>query len=108
MAIVSLSINGRIHEIACEDSQVARVHVLGQMIDGVAADLLRQLGNVPDVRLMVMVALTLADELVETRESLDMAVNRLATLDDEDATLADGIDSLAAHVEAIARKLERS
>ena len=43
MALVNLSINGRLHEIACDDSQVARVHVLGQMVDGIAQDLLRQL-----------------------------------------------------------------
>ncbi|MBR9970384.1 cell division protein ZapA [Magnetospirillum sulfuroxidans] len=107
MAYVNLSINGRIHEIACDDSQVARIHVLGQMIDGIAQDLLGQLGNVPDTRLMVMVALSLADELAETRENLNAANNDLTSLADGDQDLAEGIESLAARIEAIAERLER-
>lgn len=107
MAYVNLSINDRIHEIACDDSQVARIHVLGQMIDGIAQDLLGQLGNVPDTRLMVMVALSLADELAETRENLNSANNDLTRLADGDEDLAEGIESLTARIEAIAERLER-
>lgn len=107
MALVNLSINGRLHEIACDDSQVARVHVLGQMVDGIAQDLLRQLGNVPDTRLMVMVALSLADELAEARENLNMLNDDLSSLDQGDERLAQGIETLAERIEAIAERLER-
>lgn len=107
MALVNLSINGRLHEIACDDSQVARVHVLGQMVDGIAQDLLRQLGNVPDTRLMVMVALSLADELAEARENLNAMNDDLSNLDQGDERLAQGIETLAERIEAIAERLER-
>lgn len=107
MALVNLSINGRLHEIACDDSQVARVHVLGQMVDGIAQDLLRQLGNVPDTRLMVMVALSLADELAEARENLNALNDDLSNLDQGDERLAQGIETLAERIEAIAERLER-
>lgn len=107
MALVPLIINDRVHEIACDDSQVARVHVLGKLVDGIAQDLLRQLGNVPDIRLMVMVALSLADELAELRESMDATSQDLAALADGDEHLADGIESLSARIEAIAERLER-
>lgn len=107
MALVPLTINGRIHEIACDDSQVARVHVLGKMVDGVATDLMRQIGNVPDIRLMVMVALSLADELAELREGLNSANDQLAAAASGDEILAGGIESLAQRIEAIAERLER-
>lgn len=107
MALVNLSINGRLHEIACDDSQVARVHVLGQMVDGIAQDLLRQLGNVSDTRLMVMVALSLADELAEARENLNAMNDDLSNLDQGDERLAQGIETLAERIEAIAERLER-
>lgn len=107
MALVNLSINGRLHEIACDDSQVARVHVLGQMVDGIAQDLLRQLGNVPDTRLMVMVALSLADELAEARENLNALNDDLSSLDQGDERMALGIETLAERIEAIAERLER-
>ncbi|AVM73204.1 cell division protein ZapA [Magnetospirillum gryphiswaldense] len=107
MALVNLSINGRLHEIACDDSQVARVHVLGQMVDGIAQDLLRQLGNVPDTRLMVMVALSLADELAEARENLNALNDDLSNLDQGDERMAQGIETLAERIEAIAERLER-
>ena len=107
MALVALTINGRIHEIACDDSQVARVHVLGKLVDGIAEDLLRQLGNVPDTRLMVMVALSLADELAELRESADATGKDLAAVAEGDERLATGIDTLTARIEAIAERLER-
>ena len=33
MAVVNVTINGRVYDIACDDSQVARVHVLGREVD---------------------------------------------------------------------------
>lgn len=107
MALVPLSINGRVHEIACDDSQVARVHVLGKMVDGIAQDLLRQLGNVPDIRLMVMVALSLADELADLRETLDTTSNDLSALSDDDQRMAQVVETLALRIESIAERLER-
>lgn len=107
MATVALSINDRIHEIACDESQVARIHVLGKMVDSIAHDLLAQLGTIPDTRLMVMVALSLADELAELREDLNHANEELSMVAAGDEHLATGIETLAERIEAIAERLER-
>lgn len=108
MAVLNLSINGRIQEIACDDSQVPRVEALGQMVDGIARDLLGQLGNIPDSRLMVMVALTLADELTELKENLASASAGLDAAFDGDIRLASHVEALADRIEGIASRLERS
>lgn len=108
MAVVNLTINGRIHEIACDDSQVARVTELGNDVDDRAQSLLRQLGTVPDTRLMVMVALMLADELAEAKADLSRVGEEVNAAIDGDGRLADGIEALAARIEGIAERLERS
>lgn len=104
MAVVNLTINGRIHEIACDDSQAARVTELGREVDTRAQMLLKQVGNVPDARLLVMVGLMLADELTEARAELGRATAILSG----DGALAEGIEALASRIEGIAERLERS
>ncbi|MCR6628955.1 MAG: cell division protein ZapA [Magnetospirillum sp.] len=108
MAVVNLTINGRVHEIACDDSQVARVTELGREVDSRAQSLLKQIGNVPDARLLVMVGLMLADELAEAREQLRAASGDVAAAAMGDAQLAEGIEALAARIEGIADRLERA
>lgn len=108
MAIVNLTINGRLYEIACDDSQVARVNELGREVDNRAQALLKQIGNVPDARLLVMVGLMLADELADSREQLKSAGSDVAAAVEGDAQLAEGIEALAARIEGIAERLERS
>lgn len=97
MAVVTLTINGRSYEVGCDDGQVARVQELGNEVDRRSQTLLKQIGNVPDTRLMVMVSLMLADELAEARGAVEA-----------DNLMAEGIDSLVARIESIADRLERS
>ena len=97
MAVVTLSINGRPYEMACDDNQVARIQELGDEVDRRAKMLLKHLGGIPDARLLVMVSLMLADELSEAKSAVEA-----------DAVLAECIDSLAVRVESIADRMERS
>lgn len=108
MAVVNLTINGRLYEIACDDSQVSRVQELGREVDIRAEGLLKQIGNVPDARLLVMVGLMLADELAEAKEQLRLAGHDIAAASEGDARLAAGIETLALRIEGIADRLERS
>lgn len=108
MAVVTLTISGRVYEIACDDSQVSRVQELGREVDNRAQGLLKQIGNVPDARLLVMVGLTLADELAEAREQLRVAGGDLTAAAEGDSRLAAGIEALAQRIEGIADRLERS
>lgn len=108
MAVVNLTINGRPYDIACDDSQVARVTELGREVDNRAQLLVQQIGNVPDARLLVMVGLMLADELADSREQLRAAGSDVAAVAEGDTQLAEGIEALARRVEAIADRFERS
>lgn len=108
MAVVNLTINGRVYEIACDGSQVDRITELGREVDSRAQSLLKQLGAVPDARLLVMVGLMLADELAEAKAELGRVGEEVTAAMDGDACLAEGIESLAARIEGIAERLERS
>lgn len=108
MAVVNITVNGRIYEIACDDSQAQRVTELGRLLDDHAQTLLKQIGNVPDARLLVMVGLMLADELAETRDQLRRASDDVAAAAEGDEALAAGIEALAERIETIADRLERS
>ncbi len=108
MAVVSVTVNGRVYEIGCDDSQISRIQQLGVVVDEKAQGLLRQIGNVPDARLLVMVGLMLADELAELRDQLQAAGNDLSAAAAGDSRLAAGIDALASRIENIADRLERS
>lgn len=108
MAIVNVTVNGRPYDIACDESQIARVTELGREVDNRAQMLVSQIGNVPDARLLVMVGLMLADELADSREQLKTTGGDVAALVEGDGRLAEDIDALAQRVEAIAERFERS
>lgn len=108
MAVVNVTINGRVYDIACDDSQVGRVQELGREVDARAQHLLSSVGAVSDSRLLVMVALLLADELTEARDQLGKLGDEVGAAAEGDARLAGVIDSLAKRIESIATRLERA
>ncbi len=114
MATLTLTINGRPYDIACDDSQVARIQQLGRDVDSRAEILVRQIGQVPDTRLLLMVSLMLADELTDAREQVRnaspdvAAAAALAAAAENDGMIAQGIEALAQRIENIAELLENS
>jgi cell division protein ZapA len=108
LAVVTITINGRLYDIACEDDQSARVQALGREIDTRAQSLLSSVGVVSDSRLLVMLCLLLADELSDARDNVSGLDRVAAATDDGDARLAAIVEQLAGRIEAIATRLERA
>jgi cell division protein ZapA len=71
MAQVSVRINGRHYQVACEDGQEAHLEKLAAYIDQRVSELVRDVGQVGDARLLVMSALLIADELADAYDELD-------------------------------------
>src|SRR5262252_1292376 len=65
MAHVSVTINGRQYRMACEDGQENHLIWLSGDLDRRIGQLRAQFGEIGDMRLTMMAALTVADELVE-------------------------------------------
>ena len=108
MAVVSLTISGRVYDVACDDNQIEQVRGLARDLDDRAQTLVGQVGAQPEGRLLVMVALMVADELAEAKQALSRASAEVGAAADGDARLAQGIEQMADRIEAIAERLERT
>jgi cell division protein ZapA len=112
-ATVSISIVGRPYDISCDEGQEDYIRHLAGEVDRRAVAVLRSVGPVGDARLLVMVALVLADEIGELRSRQHAAAGPAEaigeTIDEEtDSAFAVSIETLARRIDAIAEKLERT
>ena len=76
MAQVTITINDRNYDIACDDGQEVHLIKLSQFVDKRVRELIDAIGQVGDARLLVMASLLLADELSEVYTELDSAQNQ--------------------------------
>jgi len=107
MATVSVSINGRSYQLACDDGQEAHVAALAAYADGRARQLVGAVGQVGESMLLAMLCLLLADEVTEARAEVDRH-NRGDDHEAADAALANGLDLLAQRIDGIANRLEKA
>jgi len=110
MAQVTVQINGRSYQIACDDGQEAHLTRLGGYIDNRVQELVAAVGQVGDARLLVMVSLLIADELsdayaeLKVAQSADGAVQRMQ----REENLSDALEAVAQKIDSIAETLERA
>jgi cell division protein ZapA len=104
-ATVALTVAGRSYEIACDAGQEATLAELAVEIDRRAQQLLRSVGPVSDARLLVMVALTLMDDLTEARHSAGLPGDSASAVD---GALAERLDRLTSRIESIADWVQKS
>jgi cell division protein ZapA len=89
MATVTVSINGRNYRMACDDGQEEHLTRLAKDLDGRITQMRNDFGEIGDMRLTVMAALTIADELREQRGQLRRIEDELAALQDARTVAAD-------------------
>ena len=110
MTQVSVTINGRQFRMACEDGEEPHLLRLAEELDARIAGLRTRFGEIGDTRLTVMAALTLADELAETKEKLQRLEPELAALQDASVVSADRAQTtqaaIAAALNAAAERIE--
>lgn len=111
MGQVGVAINGRTYQIACDDGQEEHLKALGSYVDKRVGELIAAVGQVGDMRLLVMTALILADELSEMADEFgkiqDASDGKSAEARMSDAMLASSLETLAQKVESLAERLER-
>jgi cell division protein ZapA len=69
MAEVTISINGRSYDIACDHGQEGRIADLAAYVDGKLQQIARAGGAWNEAHLLVLTSLVLADEVFEEREA---------------------------------------
>lgn len=111
MAHVSVTINGRQYRMACEDGQETHLMGLAEDLDRRIEGLRRRFGEIGDMRLAVMAALTVADELVEIGQRLRQTEAELAAMRDTRSASAEHSQvaeaAIAASLQAAAERIER-
>ncbi|MBB5752621.1 cell division protein ZapA [Prosthecomicrobium pneumaticum] len=116
MAQVSVTINGKIYRMACDDGQEHHLEALARRVDGTIDQLRQAFGEIGDQRLTVMAAITLSDELAEAQRRIRRLETEIAGVNDtkvaiatryEDAetAVARAVDSAAQRLEGLAQRL---
>jgi cell division protein ZapA len=119
MAHVSVTINGRQYRMACDDGQEHHLARLAHDLDQRIANLRGAFGEIGDMRLTIMAALMVIDELSESRQRMHRIETeftglqhaRAAALDRSEAAEADiaaALTSAAERIEKAVRLLEQA
>lgn len=107
MATVTVEVNGRPYAVGCADGQEERVRILAKQLDNQVRQVAGDVGHVGDLRLFLMSALILADELHEARLNAGKAGPSSATAPAPVSTdgVAEALNAVAARIEKIAQTL---
>lgn len=117
MAQVSVTVAGKSYRIGCNDGEEPHLLALAEAVDGKISELRENFGEIGDMRLHVMTALTFADETSEMKKRLDRLEAEIAVLqqeaqaraqraESEGEQLANALDAAAQRVEALTKKLK--
>ncbi|PWE18711.1 cell division protein ZapA [Marinicauda salina] len=113
MSKVTISLNGRAFTIGCEEGQQAYLRELASHLDGHVREISEKVGQIGDLRLLLMASLIVADELREAQgrvqtveEELDALKSRLSDADskrrNDRAQAAEALVQAAERLEALA------
>lgn len=122
---ISIRVNGRDYQLACDDGEEERLRVLADEVDDRVRDLARKMGgHAHENLLLLLTSVTMADELQDLREELaalrfraDQAAmfideqryaEEQARLADMESAMAHTLEEIAVRIERIADQLEVS
>jgi cell division protein ZapA len=114
MAQVTVTIAGRTFRMACGDGEELHLESLAKLVDEKIAELRTAFGEIGDQRLTVMAAISVADELSETKRKIarleaDIAALREAQEQTSGMTtamteaLASALENAAVRIEGVAK-----
>jgi len=119
MAPVVLTIAGRTYRMACDDGEEAQLKELARIVENKILTLRESFGDIGEQRIVVMAAITIADEIAGARKKIaalerdvddlraEVEARRLqeAALEDR---VAKALDAASRRVENLARELTRA
>jgi cell division protein ZapA len=105
MAHVSVTIDGRKYRLACNEGEEARLESLAGMIDEKIGEMRASFGEIGDQRLVIMAALTIADNLAEARDEAAVERKRAEEAQGRIASIAVDLDALSSRLEELATRL---
>lgn len=101
MAEVTLHVGGHAYKVACRDGEEEHLRRLAAFVDGKIVEARSAVGDLSEVRQLLLAALLLADEQID-------AQNRTDAAPDISSAYAETFESIANRIEALANALENS
>jgi cell division protein ZapA len=108
MAQVSIKINNRKYQVACDDGQEAHLTRLGNYVDKRLNELIAAVGQVGEARLLVMVSLLLTDELSDLYSEKEQNSGSATPSARDDEEACEAIEKLAERIENIAASFKQA
>ncbi|GJD50729.1 hypothetical protein OPKNFCMD_3474 [Methylobacterium crusticola] len=116
MPQVTVSIAGKTYRMACGEGEESHLEGLAQGFDARIAEMRKAFGEIGDMRLHVMAALTLADDLAESKRRAEALAGEAASLkasieagaaerQASETRLAESVQRTAERIEKLARRL---
>jgi len=105
MPQVSLTIDGRKYRVACNEGEEARLESLAGVIDDKIGDMRKAFGEIGDQRLVIMAALTIADNMTEARDEAAAQRKRSDAAEERAQAIASSLDQLGSRLESLAARL---
>ena len=119
MTHVTVTIHGKQYRMACEEGQEGQLTTLAKDLDQRVEQLKKNFGAIGDMRLIVMAALTMGDELLEAIKRIRRLEEELTALQDArvtsseraqatQAAVAAALNSASERIEHVTRSLNQS
>jgi cell division protein ZapA len=116
MAQVAITIAGRVYRVACDEGEEDHLGELAKLVDGKIAGMRQNFGEMGDQRLTVMAAVSIADDLFESRRRIGALEAELAEIKGDVSNVlrgrdewldrvADSLSEAAARIELAAQDL---
>ena len=105
MPQISVTIDGRKYRLACNEGEEARLESLAGMIDEKIGEMRTAFGEIGDQRLVIMAALTIADNLAEARDEAAAQRKRSDEAEERAQAMALSLDELGSRLESLVARL---
>jgi cell division protein ZapA len=109
MPELTVEINGRDYQVACDDGQEEHLTSLARYVDKKMGELVGSVGQIGDARLLVMTSLLIADELSDAYKQLESFDAESG--DDGKAShdaMTSALEACAQRIESIAARFEHA
>jgi cell division protein ZapA len=105
MSQVSVTIDGRKYRLACNEGEEERLESLAGLIDEKIGEMRKTFGEIGDQRLVIMAALTIADNLTEARDEAAAQRKRSDDAEQRVNAIATSLYALGSRLESVAGRL---
>lgn len=105
MATVTVTIDGKLYRMACDEGQEQHLTGLAERFDQYVGHLKSSFGEIGDVRLTVMAGIMVMDELNEMQKRVKALEEASSQANRNDTTVTHVLNDMAQRMEQLAKRI---